>query len=180
MSGPNLRRLGLAGIGVAVAALVLTGALLARGRSSPPPAARQPAGTPAPELTGEDPITGKQVTLAAYAGKPVVINVWASWCPGCKEEANDLRRFAAAHPEAQLIGVDINDTRGAARAFYERYAWRHPSIFDPTGAKSDSLGVRGLPTTLFLNARHEIVARIVGESDFAGFEDGLRQAVTAQ
>src|SRR6266508_5687229 len=41
------------------------------------------------ELAGTDPVTGRHVDLASYRGKPLVINVWGSWCPGCKAEAEE-------------------------------------------------------------------------------------------
>ena len=132
--------------------------------------------TPAPELAGEDPITGKTVRLADFAGKAVVINVWASWCPGCNEEAADLREFAAAHPEAVVLGIDFQDTRSGARAFYRRWGWTHPSIWDVSGTKTSAIGLIGMPTTYFLDERHRIVAQVVGPTDRAGFERGLELA----
>jgi len=115
--------------------------------------------------------------LTELRGTPVVVNVWGSWCPGCIAEAEDLRRFAADHPEVQLIGVDLQDTRGAAREFYARWRWTHPSVFDPDGEISFSLGLQGTPSTFFLDRQHRIVSRIVGETDYAGFERGLEAAV---
>ncbi|MGH3019443.1 MAG: TlpA family protein disulfide reductase [Gaiellaceae bacterium] len=132
----------------------------------------------APELSGEDPITGQAVALADFRGKPVVINIWASWCPGCNDEAADLREFAADHPEAVLLGVDFQDTFSGAREFYERWGWEHPSIFDSSGSQTAALGLFGLPTTLFLDARHRIAARVVGATDRAGFERGLELAAS--
>ncbi len=132
----------------------------------------------APELSGEDPITGEEIELADFRGKPVVINIWASWCPGCNDEAADLREFAADHPEAVLLGVDFQDTFSGARGFYERWGWEHPSIFDSSGSQTATLGLFGLPTTLFLDARHRITARVVGATDRAGFERGLELATS--
>jgi thiol-disulfide isomerase/thioredoxin len=132
----------------------------------------------APELSGEDPITGDEIELADFRGKPVVINIWASWCPGCNDEAADLREFAADHPEAVLLGVDFQDTFSGARAFYERWDWEHPSIFDSSGSHTAQLGLFGLPTTLFLDAEHRIAARVVGATDRAGFERGLELATS--
>ena len=132
----------------------------------------------APELSGEDPITGEEVALADFRGKPVVINIWASWCPGCIEEAVDLREFAADHPEAVLLGVDFQDTFSGAREFYERWGWKHPSIFDSSGSQTAQLGLFGLPTTLFLDERHRIASRVVGATDRAGFERGLELATS--
>jgi thiol-disulfide isomerase/thioredoxin len=133
---------------------------------------------PAPEVSGEDPITGEDVALADFRGKPVVINIWASWCPGCNDEAADLREFAADHPEAVLFGVDFQDTFGGAREFYERWGWKHRSIFDSSGSQTAQLGLFGLPTTLFLDAEHRIAARVVGATDRAGFERGLELATS--
>jgi thiol-disulfide isomerase/thioredoxin len=119
-------------------------------------------------LHGRDPITGRQVSLAQFAGRPVVLNVWASWCTGCNQEAADLRRFAASHPRAQVLGVDTQDTTGGARAFYRKWHWRHPSIADPSGSLSAQLAVTGLPTTYFLDRQHRVVAKIVGAGNLAG------------
>jgi thiol-disulfide isomerase/thioredoxin len=134
---------------------------------------------PAPDLLGEDPITGEEVALADFSGKPVVINVWASWCPGCIEEAVDLREFAADHPEIVVLGVDFQDTVQGARDFYRRWEWTHPSIFDSSGSETAALGLFGMPTTFFLDREHRIAARVVGATDRAGFEQGLRLATQA-
>ncbi len=123
-------------------------------------------------------MTGKRVSLASFAGKPIVLNLWASWCTGCYAEARALGRFERAHPEAQVVGIDIQDTKAAARAFYRRFGWRHPSIFDPSGSLAAKLGLQGLPTTLFLDRRHRVVARILGETNLAGFTNGLHRAQT--
>jgi cytochrome c biogenesis protein CcmG/thiol:disulfide interchange protein DsbE len=165
---------------VAAVATVLVFGIRAARDSGPAPVTPAPARPEsAPPLAGEDPITGRRVSLAAYAGKPVVINVWASWCVGCNKEAVDLREFARAHPEAQLLGVDFDDSKAAARAFYRRWSWSHPSIFDPKGTLAAKLKLQGLPMTVFLNRRHQVVARIYGATDRAGFEEGLRKAATA-
>jgi thiol-disulfide isomerase/thioredoxin len=108
-----------------------------------------------------------------------VITIWASWCPGCNAEAPTLARFAKAHPEAGFIGVDSSDTRDAARDLYEKYGWQFPSVFDPDGRTAGELGLQGTPTTIFLDAEHREVARIVGETDAAGFAGGLEQATAS-
>ena len=130
-----------------------------------------------PALQGRDPNTGKQVSLAQFNGRPVVLNVWASWCTGCNQEAADLARFAASHGAAQVLGVDTQDTPGGARAFYRKWHWHHPSIADPSGSLSAQLAVTGLPTTYFLDRQHRVVAKIVGAGNLAEFEQGLRLAL---
>lgn len=174
------RRWLVGGLGAAaLAAALAIGIAVARDTGPAPVSAPAAGAEQAPPLAGTDPITGRRVTLAAYRGKPVVINVWASWCPGCNVEAADLREFAKAHPEAQLLGVDFDDSKGNARDFYRRWGWTHPSIYDPSGKLSAKLGLNGLPMTVFLNRRHEVVGRIYGATDRAGFEQGLRKAVSS-
>ncbi len=134
------------------------------------------AGPPAPALSGVDALTGKRVSLADYRGRAVVVNVWASWCGGCKEEARDLAFFAREHPSVALLGLDTEDSKAGARAFYRRYGFSHPSIFDPKGTLAERLGIAGIPTTLFLDSRHRIVANVTGSATLAQLEAGLRQA----
>jgi thiol-disulfide isomerase/thioredoxin len=166
---------------IAVAVAVVGGTAIAQkkssdGSSEPRSGVSQASGG-APSIRGRDPITGRAVSLANFAGKPVVLNVWASWCTGCNEEAADLARFAAAHPEAQVVGVDTQDTTGGARAFYRKWHWRHPSIADPGGSLLAQLAVTGLPTTYFLDRRHRVVGRIVGAGNLRDFDQGLRLAL---
>lgn len=140
---------------LAAAMLVVLGALaatlsLARGTTATTTssiagqaaAASASVGSPL-ELSGTDPVTGKPVSLAAYADKPIVLNMWASWCTGCYAEARALATSARTHPQAQVVGVDIQDTKTAAKAFYRRFGWRHPSIFDPSGSIAAQLGLCG-------------------------------------
>jgi thiol-disulfide isomerase/thioredoxin len=162
-------------LAAAVGVLVVVGVIAARDGDEPAVVASEQF-EQAPELSGVDPITGKRVRLSDYEGRPVVINVWASWCPPCQDEAPDLARLAREHPEAQLLGIDIRDDKGSARAFYRRFDWRHPSIYDPSGEKAASLGLQGQPITYFLNEKHEIVETIAGAGDFAAFEAGLKSA----
>lgn len=174
---PARRRTYVALVAVAAVALAVVAGwiLLARGAESGPavPPAQDEAGKTL-ELSGTDPITGGEVSLASFAGKPVVINIWASWCTGCAAEARALATFARMHPDAQVIGIDIQDTKAGARDFYRRFGW--PSIFDPTGELAASLGLQGLPTSIFLDSQHREVTRIVGETDLAGFTAGFEEA----
>lgn len=179
------RRLAYAAATVAIAVAVVGGFAIAHKRNGASqaealaalPGAISRTNGGAPSLHGRDPITGKQVSLAQFDGRPVVLNVWASWCTGCNQEAADLQRFAAAHPGTQVLGVDTQDTTGGARAFYRKWHWRHPSIADPSGSLSAQLAVTGLPTTYFLDRRHRVVAKIVGAGNLAQFDQGLRVAL---
>jgi hypothetical protein len=76
-----------------------------------------------------------------------------------------------------VLGLDFQDTRTGARAFYRRWAWTHPSIWDVAGTKTAAIGLIGMPTTYFLDEQHRIVAQVVGSTDRAGFERGLEIAI---
>ena len=173
------RRPALALAAVVLVAAVAVSLALTRGSDGPSPAASANGGSAAPlRLSGSDPITGGHVSLAPYRGRPIVLNLWASWCTGCYGEARALATFERTHPQGQVVGVDIQDTRSGARAFYRRFGWRHPSIFDPHGVIAARFGLQGLPATIFLNRRHQVVAKILGETDLAGFDAGYRRSET--
>ncbi len=167
---------------IAVVVVVVAGALVGgyfAARGTGPAAASHVRGgsSAALELAGTDPVTGRHVDLASFRGKPVLVNVWGSWCEGCNPEAADLERFARSHPAVQVVGVDTQDTSGGAKAFYRRWGWHHPSIVDSRGELAARLGIQGTPTTSFLNSRHQIVTKIVGATNEAGFAQ-LRAATS--
>jgi len=153
--------------------LVLAGVLAAVGAAT----ALAAGGPKAPPLAGVDPVTGKRVSLAAYAGRPVVINVWASWCHGCQEEASDLHSFVHSHPKLAVIGIDSMDTKAGARTFYRVYDLEYPSIFDPKGTIGAKLKVIGIPTTFFLDREHRIVVTVAGSATLARFNAALRMTL---
>jgi thiol-disulfide isomerase/thioredoxin len=134
------------------------------------------AARPVVRLAGTDPVTGKHMSLAQFRGRPVVINIWASWCDGCNHEARELQRFATAHPGLQLLGIDYQDSKAGARAFSRRYGQEWPSIFDPTGRISRRLPLLGLPTPFFLDRRHRIVRVLAGAGTYAEFRAAYRLA----
>ena len=113
-----------------------------------------------------------EALLSELEGTPVLVNVWASWCGPCEEEAPHL---AAAHAEygdrVQFLGVDILDERESARRFMREYGWTYPSVYDLPGAIRDGLGLLGQPVTLFYDASGELVATWTG----ALSEDVLRE-----
>ncbi len=99
---------------------------------------------------------GQSVTLADYHGAPLLVNFWAIWCPPCVAELPALER-AIAPLEAQSVRVLLVsvDRGGAKKAvpFLEKHGVSSPELaFDPKGALSRHLAVKGLPTTFLLTA----------------------------
>jgi cytochrome c biogenesis protein CcmG/thiol:disulfide interchange protein DsbE len=121
-------------------------------------------GKPLPAFAGTT-LEGDQFSSAALAGKPAVVNFWASYCiPSCVEEHPVLLDLAMRHgDDLQMIGVLVNDTPDGARGFLARYgqvSW--PNMLNADGGISIDYGVTGPPETFFVDARGIVVARHVG------------------
>jgi thiol-disulfide isomerase/thioredoxin len=129
----------------------------------------------APALAGIDPVSGKKVSLAQWKGRPLVINLWGSWCSPCRAEAKELRTFLRRHP-GTILGIDVEDSKAGAKQFQKRYKIRFPSIFDPRDVMVDRLKAIGTPSTFFLDRRHRIVAAVFGAGTLKLFERGWKLA----
>jgi cytochrome c biogenesis protein CcmG, thiol:disulfide interchange protein DsbE len=118
---------------------------------------------------------GQQISLADYAGKPVIINFFASWCTACKKETPLLAKFyRSSHGKVVIIGVDANDEAGPAKKFVQAADVTYPVAVDPFPAKTTtSYGVFALPQTFFLNSRHRIVKKILGDVTLTQLTKGV-------
>ena len=108
-----------------------------------------PTALPAARFTTLD---GAPRTLADYAGKPVVLNLWATWCIPCVAELPELDRLAASGVVVLAVSAD----RGGAatvRPFAASHHLDHLTVLlDPGNAAVGALGVAGFPTTLLIGA----------------------------
>jgi thiol-disulfide isomerase/thioredoxin len=100
-----------------------------------------------------------EALIAELRGTPILVNIWASWCPPCRAE---MPYLVDAHEEigdrVQFLGIDILDARVSAREFIEEFGMTFPSLFDETGEIRDRLGLFGQPGTVFYDANGERVA----------------------
>ena len=98
-----------------------------------------------------------QALLRELRGRPVVVNIWGSWCPPCQVEAPELAKVAREFEgRVQFVGVDILDSRGSARTFILIHDWPYPSVFDPDGEIRDRLGYVGQPVTVVYDSAGEV------------------------
>jgi thiol-disulfide isomerase/thioredoxin len=122
----------------------------------------------APELAGET-LTGRNLRLADFEGKVVVLNVWGSWCAPCRKEAPDLAAAAKALKPTgvEFLGVNTRDNDpGPARAFVRTFKMPYPSIYDPNGEQllgfRATLPASAIPSTLVIDRQGRVAARVLG------------------
>ncbi len=128
-------------------------------------------------IAGRDVETGKTVALSQYEGRPVLVNVWGSWCAPCNREAPLLAAFARANrAQIAVLGIDVTDSRAGARAWYRRYGRAYPSIWDPQALLAGDW-TRGTPTTLVFDRKHRLVRTIEGAVTRAQLAAALREAI---
>ena len=107
----------------------------------------------------------KMLTQDDLKGKPALLNVWATWCPTCKQEHAQLNKIAREEG-ITIYGINYKDERGAAKEWLRRY--RDPyvlNVFDEQGALGLNLGVYGAPETYILDANGVIRYKHVGAVD---------------
>ncbi|GGJ95931.1 TlpA disulfide reductase family protein [Luteimonas terricola] len=165
-SARALRRPLLAGIAAGMLAWLAFSGTLALLRNSAPP-------LPDFELATLD---GTPTTLAAHAGQPVVLNMWATWCPPCRREMPVLEDAQGRYPGVAIVLVNQGEDRGAIRDYLDQQglAFEH-MLLDPHSRTMLDTNTRGLPTTLFFDADGRLVDTHMGELTRASLADTLRR-----
>jgi len=173
-SGPTRRRL----LAIAAAAV-----LAARVRPGGPALADQSAAggalgenftwldqpRPAP-LTAFTQGDGREITLAAFQGRVVLLNFWATWCAPCVREMPSLDRLQAALRDEGLAVVAVSqDFAGEdmVAPFFRRQNLEHLAIYlDGDGALAKAFGINGLPTTLLIDREGRVVGGLEGPAEW--------------
>jgi thiol-disulfide isomerase/thioredoxin len=114
-------------------------------------------------------LAGGDFNLATLRGKPVVLNVWGSWCAPCRSEAAALQAASTAlNGQASFLGIDTRDDNGQAQAFERKFGVTYPSVVD-TGALllnfHGAVSPQSIPTTLVLDQQGRVAARFTGPVD---------------
>jgi len=99
--------------------------------------------------------------LADMKGKPVVLHLWASWCPPCQAELPEFAAWRNKHPEIQVIPVSLDSSLADASAFIASKKITMPALLTDS-SQAGKLGVRGLPSTLIIAADGSITQRYLG------------------
>jgi len=129
-----------------------------------------PADRNKPGNVAGETLDGEQVALSQYLGKVVVINVWGSWCPPCRSEADDLVEAAKQLQPTGVVFLGINTrdvSKDNALAFERSRGIPYASIFDPGGknltAFRGTLTPASIPSTVVIDAQGRVAASILGE-----------------
>jgi len=124
-------------------------------------------------------LDAKPVTLKGYIGQPLVVNLWATWCPPCQREMPMLERAQHDYPEVTFLMINQGEDAQAVGSFlgWERLRFRHV-LLDPFSRTGQELGARGLPTTLFFDAGGQLVQSHMGELTAARLRDIAQQHFT--
>lgn len=134
-------------------------------------------GSRAPEFASTDLRSGKPTTLGDYRGKVVLVNIWATWCPPCKEEMPSMERLykKMAGTDFRIAAVSVDgdvffqkETRvpGEIMAFANDLGLTFDLLHDPTGAIRRAYEIFAVPESFLIDRNGTIVKRIIGATDW--------------
>ncbi len=126
-------------------------------------------GDPAPIFTFPG-LDGKMVSLTDYKGKVVFLNIWATWCPPCREEMPSMEKLyqQLKGEDFEILAVSV-DTSGAEAVgpFMKEYGLSFPALLDPGGTIQNLYGTTGLPESFILGKEGLIEKIVIGPTDWS-------------
>lgn len=131
--------------------------------------------TPAPDIEVED-ADGNLVKLSDFKGTPVIINLWASWCPPCKSEMplfDKKSKEYAGKIQFMMINLTAQDEISTAKSFVAESGYTFPVFYDTNNDAGTKYYTPGIPATFFVNSKGEAVAYITGAINEETLEEGI-------
>ena len=121
------------------------------------------------EVLENGPIGERERTgsIADYRGQWVLLNIWASWCLPCEDEAPDLVAFQDEHggPSFTILGIQTQDGTEDGLDFVREFGLNYPSLRDGSGDYADELGATGVPETILLDPEGDVAYVRRGQVD---------------
>ncbi|KQP35454.1 TlpA disulfide reductase family protein [Pseudorhodoferax sp. Leaf274] len=138
-------------------------------------AVQQQRSLPALQLVAVD---GSMVDLRSFRGKPVVLNLWASWCPPCRREMPVLQQLQASRPDVHVVFANQGESPARALQYLAGQQLQlHHVLFDPKASAGQAFGHRALPTTYFFDREGRLVDARIGELSQATLAQRLGRVV---
>ncbi|HVB75667.1 MAG TPA: TlpA disulfide reductase family protein [Ktedonobacteraceae bacterium] len=138
-------------------------------------------GHPAPAFTLSalnTPTGQSKLSLSDYKGKAIVLNVWASWCVPCNQEAPLLqaawKQMQAKGQNVVFLGIDFQDSSSDALSFMHKYKIGYPNVLDADGSVSINYGVTGVPETIFINRNGIVVSHVAEQLTEQALQSNLK------
>lgn len=125
-------------------------------------------------------LNGTTHDLASYRGKVVFLNVWATWCPPCREEMPSMNRLHERYAREGLVVLAVSEDEGPKEdvaAFARSLGLSFPVLLDPEGSVPPRFGVTGYPETFLIDRTGRIVRHVIGPADW--FSDSARAEIEA-
>jgi len=111
-----------------------------------------------------DGLNGSAKKFSDFKGKPLIINIWASWCGPCRAELGSLVRLAQRYngKEFNVIGISTDDYRNRAEAFIKQTGITFENFLDHRLLLENMLGANTIPLTIFVDANGRVLKKIRG------------------
>ncbi len=109
-------------------------------------------------------LNGATVRLSDYAGRPVLINSWASWCPPCRAEMPDLEAYYQAHKGEgfAVLALNAGEPKSTAASFAQNIGMTFPVLLDPGSGVLNAMEIRNFPTSILVGRDGTVKAIHIG------------------
>lgn len=113
-------------------------------------------------------LNGKKIALEDYKGKVIFLNFWTTWCGYCKREMPSMEKLYQKFKDKGFIvlAIDVRESAGKVKSFWERYDLTFPAVLDPTGMAAMAFGVRGYPGSFFIDRDGKVVGGAPGAREW--------------
>jgi cytochrome c biogenesis protein CcmG/thiol:disulfide interchange protein DsbE len=126
-------------------------------------------GLEVPNFTFPD-MNGKEVSLSDHRGKVVLVNVWATWCPPCRQEMPSMQslyeKFKGENFEILAVSID-SEGREAVAPFMRKMNLTFPALLDPGETIRSLYGITGVPESFIIDKQGILVEKIIGPINWA-------------